>query len=63
MKNKKIWDGLIAQDLKEIERINKARAKRDSRFFDDWFDRYNKEGIFWIDDKVGRSKSKKDDWL
>lgn len=63
MKQKSIWDGLIAKDNKEIERIQKARSRRDGSFFNEWFDRYNKEGTFWIDKNVGRSKSKKNDWL
>lgn len=62
-KEKSLWLGLMGKDDKEIERVQRARARRDKRFFDEWFDRYNKEGNFWIDDKVGRSKSKKEDWL
>ena len=62
-KEKSLWLGLMGKDDKEVERIQRARARRDDRFFDEWFNRYNKEGNFWIDDKVGRVKSKKNDWL
>ncbi|MFO8154180.1 hypothetical protein, partial [Thioalkalivibrio sp.] len=35
---------LIGKDDREIKKIERARAKRDARFFDDWFDKYNKTG-------------------
>jgi hypothetical protein len=66
MKEKSFWLGLIAKDNKEIERIEKARARRDDRFFSEWFDKYNKNRgrDFWINERgVGREKTKKDDYL
>jgi len=62
-KEKSLWLGLMGKNDKEIEKIQRAREKRDKRFFDEWVDRYNKEGNLWIDDKVGRTKSRKDDFL
>jgi hypothetical protein len=58
---KEILD-LIGKDNREIKKIERARARRDARFFDDWFDKYTKTGKdFWLgdDDK----KSRRDDWL
>jgi hypothetical protein len=57
-KEKNFWNDLIARDNKQIEKIERARARRDAKFFNDWFDRYNKEGNFWE-----KEKSSKDNWL
>lgn len=64
-KQKQRFLDLLGKDNREIERIQKARAKRDARFFDDWFDRYIKAGgnPFWCGEIGGTAKRRKDDWL
>jgi hypothetical protein len=59
-KTKKLFLDLIGRDDKEVKKIEKARARRDARFFDDWFDKYNKRDR----DILGSSnKRRRDDWL
>ena len=53
-REKGFWESLLAQDNAEIERINRARQRKDAKFLDNWFDRYNKEGTFWIKDKKNK---------
>lgn len=62
-KDKRIWLALLGKDEKEIKKIEKARANRDARFFDDWFDRYNSKREKSSDVLGTKNKRRKDDWL
>jgi len=50
-REKSFWEGILAKDNAEIERINKARERKDKKFLEKWFDRYHREGEFWLKDK------------
>jgi len=54
MKGKNYWKEILMSDQKEIERVDRAVKKKDRKFLDNWFDRYNREGIFW--DKKSKGK-------
>lgn len=61
-KDRRIWLALIGKDEREIKKIERARARRDAHFFDDWFDKYNRKEK--SSDFLGpKNKRKKDDWL
>jgi len=59
---RKKWLDLIGKDEREIKKIERARARRDARFFDDWFEKYNKpeKRSEYLTSEAERHK---DDWL
>lgn len=54
---KNFWEKRLKEDEMEIGKINRAVRRKDRKFLEKWFDRYNKEGDFW-----NKSKTKKN-WL
>jgi len=59
---RKKWLDLIGKDEREVKKIERARAKRDARFFDDWFDKYNKP-VKRSEYLSPEAKRHKDEWL